>query len=79
EQCEDVRTSAFYRVMHAENLIQPAFRFIGEFTTDSGYELMKQSITKLGDTLPQGFIVANDKIAVGSLRAFKEAKNELTQ
>ena len=79
EQFQDVRTAAFDRVMYAENLMQPAFRFIGAFTPDSGYELMKQAITKLGDTLPHGFIVANDTMAVGALRALNEAKIEVPQ
>ncbi|RXT58234.1 LacI family DNA-binding transcriptional regulator [Lacticaseibacillus chiayiensis] len=73
EQFQDVRTTTFDRVVKQAGLARPEFRFIGEFTPDSGYHLMKKAIQTLGDQLPHGFIIANDTMAVGALRALNEA------
>lgn len=55
------------------------FRLIGEFTPDSGYRLMRQAIEKLGERLPHAFIIANDTMAVGALRALNEADISVPQ
>lgn len=55
------------------------FRLIGEFTPDSGYRLMRQAIEKLGERLPHAFIIANDTMAVGALRALNEANISVPQ
>ena len=52
---------------------------IGEFTPDSGYRLMRQAIEKLGERLPHAFIIANDTMAVGALRALNEADISVPQ
>ena len=46
--------------------------YIGNFSTQSGYELMKKAISELGESLPSAFFMANDTLAVGALRALQE-------
>ncbi|MDS0525392.1 LacI family DNA-binding transcriptional regulator [Clostridium sp. SHJSY1] len=46
--------------------------FIGKFTVDDGYSLMKQAIVELKEELPTAFFVANDTMAIGALRALTE-------
>ena len=44
---------------------------IGAFLAESGYRLMKQTITQ-SETLPTAYFVASDSIAIGALRAIHE-------
>ena len=44
--------------------------FIGEYTMESGYELMKRA---LAAPLPEAFFIASDSMAIGALTALKEA------
>ena len=79
EQFQDVRTATFDRVTKAAGIDHAEFRLIGEFTPDSGYRLMRQAIEKLGERLPHAFIIANDTMAVGALRALNEANISVPQ
>ncbi|MFC6170941.1 LacI family DNA-binding transcriptional regulator [Loigolactobacillus jiayinensis] len=47
--------------------------FAGDFTPQSGYNLMQQAITELGTDLPHGFIIGNDTMAIGAIHALQEA------
>ena len=66
----DQREITFTNVMHKSGTYQEKWVWIGSFSTDSAYELVKANIDR--DDLPQCFIVANDSMAVGVLRAFYE-------
>lgn len=72
---KDVREAAFEALQMAKGTYNQDWVWIGEFTTDSGYELVHSHWPKLvasGAPLPQCLLVANDSIAVGALRAFYE-------
>jgi LacI family transcriptional regulator len=47
--------------------------FQGNYTNQSGYDVMKQVIADLGDDLPHAFFVSNDPMAIGALKALGEA------
>lgn len=46
--------------------------FVGKFTPESGYDVVKKAID-LGKKMPAGLIVANDAMAIGVLKALREA------
>ena len=46
--------------------------FVGKFTPESGYDVVKKAID-LGKKMPAGLIVANDAMAIGALKALREA------
>lgn len=46
--------------------------FVGKFTSESGYEVIKQAI-EADKKIPDGLIVANDAMAIGALKALREA------
>ena len=70
----DPRFRTFKQYMTDLKLYQAKSVYIGPFTSQTGYELMKTAITELGDQLPHAFFVASDALAVGALRALQEAQ-----
>lgn len=70
----DPRFRTFKQYMTDLKLYQAKHVYIGPFTSQSGYDLMKQAIQELGNQLPHAFFVASDALAVGALRALQEAQ-----
>lgn len=70
---ENVRTRRFNSYMKEKDLFSEEFVYLGRYSVDEGYGLMNQAITDLGDKLPTAFVIANDVLAVGCLRALHEA------
>ena len=67
-EIEDIRLRSFRKYSTSDT---PAI-YVGEFNADSGYELMKQLVD--ADQLKKAYIIASDTMAIGALRALREAK-----
>ncbi|WP_409276330.1 LacI family DNA-binding transcriptional regulator [Neobacillus sp. SCS-31] len=68
----DQREMSFRSYMAEKGLLQDEMIYIGSFSVASGYSLMKQAISELGERLPTAFFAGNDSIAIGCLRALHE-------
>lgn len=68
----DPRQRTFQQYLTAKGLYQERFVAVGEFSTESGYQLMEQLIQGLGNDLPTAFFMASDALAVGALRSLQE-------
>lgn len=66
----DQREITFKSEMHKAGTYHEKWVWIGSFSSDSAYELVKANIDM--EDLPKCFIIANDSMAVGVLRAFYE-------
>jgi len=71
---EEIREKAFRTYLAEANLLDESNIYIGSFTVEDGYQLMKQAIVEKGDNLPTAIFAANDLIAIGALRALNEEK-----
>lgn len=70
---EDPREKTFRSYMKKHELYDERFVYVGPFSVEDGYQLMKQAIEELGDDLPSAFFISSDVMAIGSLRALHEA------
>lgn len=70
---EDLREKAFQSYMERKGLYNEGFVFVGSFSVEDGYNLMKQAIEELGADLPTAFFISSDVMAIGSMRALHEA------
>ena len=69
----DIRTRCFESQMRELNLFNPDYVFIGDnFSVDSGYNAGCEIVAEMQKSMPQGFLVASDPLAVGVLQAFNE-------
>ncbi|MGT2802372.1 LacI family transcriptional regulator [Streptococcus henryi] len=68
----DPRFYTFKNYLTQQKLYNPDYVFIGKFSTDDGYQLMKNAIETCGDNLPEAFFIASDALAIGALRALQE-------
>ncbi|TDO84347.1 LacI family transcriptional regulator [Halanaerobium saccharolyticum] len=66
----DQREKAFIEYMSHRDLYKEEHIILGEFSIDSGYKIAKESIDI--DNLPEAYVVANDSMAIGVLRALHE-------
>lgn len=66
----DIRERAFVEIMNQMNELDSRYINIGDFSIESGYNLVKQHIVK--DELADAYVIANDSMAIGALRAFAE-------
>lgn len=73
-EIEEIREKTFRTYLSESNLLDESNLYIGSFTVEDGYKLMKQAIVEKGDDLPTAFFAANDLIAIGALRALNEGK-----
>ena len=70
---DDPRLSCFCRYLSDKGLYQPAYVKIGKFSSESGYQLMKDMIDQQKEQFPNAFFIASDALAVGALRALQES------
>lgn len=68
----DPRLTTYKEEMIKRKLFNERLIKLGEFTADSGYELMKEIIKE--DSLQSAYIVGSDSIAIGCLKALNEYK-----
>lgn len=69
----DPRYKAFQALLTKKGQFESRFAFQGDYTNQSGYDMTKQAIAKLGDDLPHAFFISNDPMAIGALKALGEA------
>lgn len=70
---QDPREKYYRSYMNEKRMLNERFIYVGNFSVDEGYRLMKKAIEELGEELPKAFYMANDPIAIGCLRALHEA------
>ena len=70
---DDPRLACFCRYLSEKGLYQPAYVKVGKFSSESGYQLMKELIDHQKEQMPKAFFIASDALAVGALRALQEA------
>ncbi len=69
----DNRKELFISIMQEYRLFNPEFIYTGSrISSQEGYNLVHQALR--ADHLPTAFLIANDTMATGALRAFHEAK-----
>jgi len=74
---EDLRERTFRSYLEEKGLFDENAVYIGTFSVNDGYALMKKAIKDHGDALPTAFFVGNDAMAIGCLRALHEEKIEV--
>ncbi|PAV31144.1 LacI family transcriptional regulator [Virgibacillus profundi] len=73
EPLVDLREKTFKAYTKEKNIADPSSIYIGTFSVEDGYNLMKQAMEDHGDKLPTAFFTGSDVLAIGGLRALHEA------
>lgn len=66
----DVRERAFVEIMNKLDRLDSRYVLVGDFSIESGYHLVKKHVDI--NHLPDAFVIANDSMAIGALKAFAE-------
>ncbi|ASN61737.1 LacI family DNA-binding transcriptional regulator [Latilactobacillus curvatus] len=69
----DPRFIHFKTLLKAQKNYHPDWILTGDFTPESGYQLMMQLLQDQSSDLPEALFIANDAMAVGALRALHES------
>ncbi|WP_173915463.1 LacI family DNA-binding transcriptional regulator [Halobacillus sp. Marseille-Q1614] len=70
ETLMDYREKAFREYLNSRNILNEESIFIGQFTTEDGYKLMKKALEQ--PKLPTAFVIASDSMAIGALKALHQ-------
>jgi len=70
-EIRDKRFIAYKDFMEKYNIFNEEHCYIGEFSMTDGYRLMQKSITN--GNFPKAFFIASDPMAIGAMRALREA------
>jgi LacI family transcriptional regulator len=73
-EIDDPRRISFKNYLLEKGLYNESTVYIGSFSVNDGYKLMKEAIKEHKDKLPTAFFVGNDPMAIGALKALHEEK-----
>ncbi|WP_082233201.1 LacI family DNA-binding transcriptional regulator [Halobacillus massiliensis] len=71
DNVEKLRYLPYKKIMCSKGSYNEENVYIGEWSTDSGYQMMKKALNK--GNLPTAFLIASDPLAIGAIRALHEA------
>src|SRR5699024_3579260 len=72
EPIVDMREKTFQTYLTEKGLFKKEYMYVGSFSVEEGYRLMKLAIKELRDDLPTAFFMSSDVMAIGALRALHE-------
>jgi LacI family transcriptional regulator len=72
EKIYDPRLKVFRDFLRSKHLYRSQNVFSGSVTAKGGYELAEYAVKKMGRSFPNALFVANDTMAVGILKSFKQ-------
>ncbi len=75
----DLRETTFIRYIQEVGDYKQQHVFIGQFSVEDGYQLMKKAIETLEENLPTAFFASSDVMAIGCLRALHEANIDVPE
>ena len=68
----DPRLASFQRYLSDKGIFQPDFVKVGNFSSESGYQMMTELLSEYKNQLPPAFFISSDALAIGALRALQE-------
>ncbi|MCA1065237.1 LacI family DNA-binding transcriptional regulator [Rossellomorea sp. AcN35-11] len=68
----DSREDTFKHYLGEKGMLSESSMYVGSFTVDDGFRLMKRAVAEHGEKLPTAFFCGNDSLAIGALRALHE-------